>query len=139
MITGGRYSYGYNEISLIIPHQDVKVEVGSFCSIAAGCKIYVCANHRVDWVTTYPFGHINQHVFTNFNGQGHPATKGDTIIGNDVWIGQNVTIMGGLAIGDGAVIAANSHVVKSVAPYSIVGGNPARHIKLPCEPCSPCR
>jgi len=86
-------------------------------------------NHRTDWVTTYPFGHINQHIFNNFNGQGHPATKGDVVIGNDVWIGQNVTIMSGVTIGDGAIIANNSHVVRNVEPYSIVGGNPAKLIK----------
>jgi virginiamycin A acetyltransferase len=55
--------------------------------------------------------------------------KGDTVIGNDVWIGQNVTIMPGIKIGDGAIIAANSTVVKSVEPYTIYGGNPAKFIK----------
>lgn len=55
--------------------------------------------------------------------------KGDTVIGNDVWIGQNVTIMPGVKIGDGAIIAANSTVVKSVEPYTIYGGNPAKFIK----------
>ena len=55
--------------------------------------------------------------------------KGDTVIGNDVWIGQNVTIMPGVKIGDGAIIAANSTVVKSVEPYTIYGGNPAKYIK----------
>jgi acetyltransferase-like isoleucine patch superfamily enzyme len=62
----------------------------------------------------------------------HPnykITKGDVIIGNDVWISSNVTIMSGVTIGDGAVIANNSHVVKNVEPYSLVGGNPARLIK----------
>jgi hypothetical protein len=54
---------------------------------------------------------------------------GDTVIGNDVWIGQNVTIMPGIKIGDGAIIAANSTVVKSVEPYTIYGGNPAKFIK----------
>ena len=60
---------------------------------------------------------------------GHPSTKGDVIIGNDVWIGADVTIMSGVTIGDGAVIANNSHVVKDVEAYSLVGGNPARLIK----------
>ena len=57
------------------------------------------------------------------------TTRGDVIIGNDVWIADNVTIMSGVRIGDGAVIACNSHVVKDVEPYSIVGGNPAKFIK----------
>ena len=91
--------------------------------------IYLGGNHRVDWITTYPFGHIHNNIFNSFNGAGYPSTKGDVIIGNDVWIAANVTIMSGIKIGDGAVIANNSHVVKDVEPYSLVGGNPARHIK----------
>lgn len=68
--------------------------------------------------------------FPSFNGERHPGTKGDITIGNNVWIGENVTIMSGVTIGDGAVTAANSHVVKDVPPYSISEGNPARHIKF---------
>ena len=87
------------------------------------------ANHRMDGITTYPF---------NIFGCGWEKVtptieqlpfKGDTVIGNDVWICQNVTIMPGVKIGDGAIIAANSTVVKSVEPYSIYGGNPAKFIK----------
>lgn len=106
-----------------------KIKIGSFCSIAQGLKIFLCADHRHDWVTTYPFGHIHRNKFNAFNGKGHPSTKGDIIIGNDVWIGANVTIMSGITIGDGAVIANNSHVCKNVEPYSIVGGNPIKLIK----------
>ena len=91
--------------------------------------IYLGGNHRTDWVSTYPFGHIHQGVFDRFDGSGHPSTRGDVVIGNDVWIGDGVTIMSGVRIGDGAVIAANSHVVKDVEPYTLVGGNPARFIK----------
>ena len=123
----GKYTYGAPNI--IWKHSDTNLFVGNFCSIAANVNIYLGGNHRTDWVTTYPFGHINQHVFNNFNGAGHPATKGSVIIGNDVWIGNNVTIMSGVTIGDGVVIANNSHVVKNVEPYSLVGGNPAKLIK----------
>jgi virginiamycin A acetyltransferase len=72
---------------------------------------------------------MNKNVFNNFDGTGHPSTKGNVIIGNDVWIAENATIISGVTIGDGAVIANNSHVVKNVEPYSIVGGNPAKLIK----------
>jgi serine acetyltransferase len=61
---------------------------------------------------------------------GHPSCKGDIIIGNDVWIGAKATIMSGITIGDGAIIAAGSVVVKDVEPYSMVGGNPAKHLKF---------
>ena len=72
--------------------------------------------------------HICSNTFV-FIGIEQLPFKGDTVIGNDVWIGQNVTIMPGVIIGDGAIIAANSTVVKSVEPYSIYGGNPAKFIK----------
>jgi acetyltransferase-like isoleucine patch superfamily enzyme len=125
----GKYTYGTENLNIHYSDSGAKLIIGKFCSIAGNINIYLGGNHRTDWVTTYPFGHINQHIFNNFNGQGHPATKGDVVIGNDVWIGQNVTIMSGVTIGAGAIIANNSHVVRNVEPYSIVGGNPAKLIK----------
>ncbi len=88
----------------------------------------------MDWTTTYPFGHIHQNIFDKFDGTGHPTTNGNVVIGNDVWIGTNVTIMSGVTIGDGAVIANNSHVVKNIDSYSLVGGNPARFIRRRFSP-----
>jgi acetyltransferase-like isoleucine patch superfamily enzyme len=125
----GKYTYGREHIKVYAWGEGAKLKIGSFCSIASNCNIYLGGNHRTDWVTTYPFGHIHKPIFNKFNGTGHPRTNGDVIIGNDVWIGNNVTIMSGIIVGDGAVIAANSHVVKNVDPYSIVGGNPAKTIK----------
>ena len=125
----GKYTYGHTNIKTHTWGEGAKLKVGSFCSIASNCNVYLGGNHRTDWVTTYPFGHINKHLFNTFDGTGHPKTNGDVIIGNDVWIGNDVTIMSGVTIGDGSVIAANSHVVKNVSPYSIVGGNPAKLIK----------
>lgn len=126
----GKYTYGHPGIKIHSWDNIYKVHIGAFCSIADGCVIFLGGNHRIDWVTTYPFGHINQSVFNSFNGQGHPGCKGDVYIGNDVWIGANVSIMSGVKIGDGAVIACNSHVVKDVEPYSLYGGNPAKLIKF---------
>lgn len=126
-ITAGKYTYGHDKIEVIRLDQH-KVTIGNFCSIASGCKIYLNCNHRKEWITTYPFGHINESTFNSFDGMGHPTCKGDVIIGNDVWISSNVTIMSGVTIGDGAIIANNSHVVKDVEPYTIVGGNPAKYI-----------
>jgi acetyltransferase-like isoleucine patch superfamily enzyme len=124
----GKYTYGIPTIHF--SDSGSNLIVGNFCQIAANVHIYLGGNHRTDFVTTYPFGHIYENIFDNFNNKGqHPATKGDVIIGNDVWIAANVTIMSGITIGDGAVIANNSHVIKDVEPYSIVGGNPAKFIK----------
>ena len=107
-----------------------KLIVGKFCAIAKGVEFVMNgANHRMGSVTTYPF---------NIMGEGwEKATptltdlpfKGDTVVDNDVWIGTGVTVMPGVHIGDGAIIAARSVVTKDVAPFTIVGGNPARLIR----------
>lgn len=128
MTTYGKYTYSSPILLWNNNNKDANLTVGNFCSIANTVKIYLGGNHNKDWVTTYPFGHIHQNIFNNFTGEGHPSTKGNVTIGNDVWIADNVTIMSGVNIGDGAIIANNSHVVKDVEPYSIVGGNPARFI-----------
>ena len=86
------------------------------------------ANHLKDSLSTYPFAIFGKGWESAMNGKNYP-NKGNINIGNDVWIGYNATIMAGVAIGDGAIIATNSTVIKDVEPYSIVGGNPAREIK----------
>jgi acetyltransferase-like isoleucine patch superfamily enzyme len=130
----GKYTYGESNINIRGKDSGHNVKIGAFCSLAGNITIYVGANHRKDWITAFPFGHIHKGVFTKFNGDGHPSSKGDVIIGNDVWIADNVTIMSGITIGNGAIIANNSHVVKDVEPYSIVGGNPARFISYRFTP-----
>ncbi len=86
------------------------------------------ANHLTEAVSAYPFAIFGNGWQGAMNGKSYP-TKGDTIVGNDVWIGHKATIMAGVTIGDGAIIAAHSLVTKEVAPYSIVGGNPAKEIR----------
>jgi acetyltransferase-like isoleucine patch superfamily enzyme len=156
-VTIGRGSYGlgedntdkYNQIVWDTPSYNrdgvliqPKLIVGNFCSMNASTKIYLGGNHRYDWVTTYPF-HVRylnngKYRLPNHDGgdnyPGYPHSNGDVIIGNDVWFGEKVTVMSGVTIGDGAVIATNSHVVKDVAPYSISGGNPTKHIKYRFDP-----
>lgn len=107
-----------------------KLIIGKFCAIAEGVTFIMNgANHRMDGVTSYPFNIFGGGWEKVTPGVEQLPFKGDTVIGNDVWIGQNSTIMPGVSIGDGAIIAANSTVTKNVEPYSIAGGNPARIIR----------
>lgn len=106
-----------------------KLVIGKFCMIASGVKFIMNgANHLTEAVSTYPFAIFGNGWEGAMDGKSYPY-KADTVIGNDVWIGHNATIMAGVTIGDGAVIATNSTVTRNVAPYSIVGGNPAREIR----------
>jgi acetyltransferase-like isoleucine patch superfamily enzyme len=127
----GKHSYGIEHISIRSWGEGADLFIGSFCSIARNQTVFLGGNHRTDWATAFPFGHIFNEVFPTgqINGPGHPASKGNVIIENDVWIGEGCTIMSGIKIGSGSVIAAKSVVTKDVAPYTIVGGNPAKLIK----------
>ncbi len=106
-----------------------KLIIGKFCMIASDVKFIMNgANHLTNALTTYPFAIFGNGWENAMTGKSYPQ-KGDINIGNDVWIGYNATIMAGVTIGDGSIIAANSTVIKNVEPYSIVGGNPAMEIK----------
>ena len=106
-----------------------KLIIGKFCMIASDVKFIMNgANHLTDSISTYPFAIFGNGWENAMEGKTYPQ-KGNINIGNDVWIGYNATIMAGVTIGDGAIIATNATVVKDVAPYTIVGGNPAKEIK----------
>ncbi len=106
-----------------------KLIIGKFCMIASGVNFIMNgANHLTKSISSYPFAIFGNDWKDAMVGKNYP-TKGDTIIGNDVWIGHNVTIMPGIQIGDGAIIATNTTVTKNVEPYTIVGGNPSTLIK----------
>jgi acetyltransferase-like isoleucine patch superfamily enzyme len=121
----GRHTYGHQFITVHHWGEPADLTVGSFCSIYKDIHVFLGGNHRTKWGSLYPFG-----VLPPFTGTGQPnaITKGSVHIGNDVWLGYGVTIMSGVTIGHGSAIAANSHVVKNVPPFSIVGGNPAKII-----------
>ncbi len=107
-----------------------KLIIGKFCAIAQGIEFVMNgANHRMCSITTYPFNIMGNGWEKATMTLAELPLKGDTIIGNDVWIGQNVTIMPGVHIGNGAIIAANSVVAKDIPDYHIAGGNPCNIIK----------
>ncbi len=106
-----------------------KLVIGKFCQIAVGVNFVMNgANHQMNAVSTFPF-----YIFEGWEQpvppQNEMPLKGDTIVGNDVWIGQNVTILPRVHIGDGAIIGMNSVVGNNVPPYTIVAGNPAKQIR----------
>ena len=104
--------------------------IGKFCMIASGVQFIMNgANHKMDGITTYPFSIFARGWERVIPRLDELPIKGDTVIGNDVWIGMNATIMPGIHIGDGAIIATNATVVKDVEPYAILGGNPAKVIR----------
>ena len=130
----GEYTY-YDDIdgaenfeSHVTHHYDFigdKLIIGKFCAIAKGIEFIMSgANHRIDSITTYPFNIMGNGWEKSAPSLSDLKLKGDTIIGNDVWIGQNVTILPAVHIGDGAIIGANSVVAKDIPPYSVAAGNP---------------
>ena len=140
-ITVGDYTYyddaadpaGFEQNNVLFNYPEFgdSLVIGKFCQIASGTKFIMgSANHRFCSVTTYPF-----NVFGGAWTENTPPhmdqlpRKGDIIIGNDVWIGRESVIMPGIKVGDGAIIAAYSVVVKDIPAYTVYGGNPARFIK----------
>ena len=122
----GRGTYGEPEVR----HwgEPATLKVGAFCSIGSYVTVFLGGDHRVDWITTYPFSIFRESAKSI---PGRPTTtKGDVIIGNDVWIGASATILSGVNIGNGAVIGACSVVTKDVPPYGIAAGNPAKVVRL---------
>lgn len=105
-----------------------KLIIGRFCQIATGVTFIMNgANHQMNAVSTYPFYVMGwEQIPPQLEDL---LIKGDTVVGNDVWIGQNAVILPGVHIGDGAIIGLNSVVTHDVEPYSVVAGNPAKVIR----------
>ncbi len=126
------YFAGTDFESRVTHHYDFigdRLIIGKFCQIAAGVEFVMNgANHQMNAVTTFPF-----YTLEGWDMDPPPLSalplKGDTVIGNDVWIGQNATILPGVHIGDGAIIGANSVVGSDVPPYTVAAGNPVREIR----------
>lgn len=125
----GKYSFGTGSYGLPKVHdwqEGSNLIIGAYCSIASNVQIFLGGHHHTEWLTTYPFAamltHKNKLPTSGFS-------RGDVIVGNDVWLCSDVTILSGVTIGSGAVVAAGSVVTHDVEPYSIVAGNPARHVR----------
>ncbi|MCT7952186.1 CatB-related O-acetyltransferase [Ancylothrix sp. C2] len=137
LIIVGDYSYYDDPIdpenfekNVLYNYGPDKLIIGKFCAIATNVKFIMNgANHKLDGISTYPFPIFGQGWETAMDKLIALPSRGDTVIGNDVWIGYESVIMPGVCIGDGAIIAAKSVVVSDVPAYTVFGGNPARKIK----------
>jgi virginiamycin A acetyltransferase len=121
-ITVGKKSYG---IINIVDHSpcNAKLYIGSYVSIADGVQFLLAGEHQLNSISTYPF------KVMSFGEEKEAGSKGNIIVKDDVWIGQNAIICSGVTIGQGAIVAAGSVVTKNVEPYAIVGGNPCKLIR----------
>ncbi|MCC0805467.1 CatB-related O-acetyltransferase [Methylobacterium sp. W2] len=112
-----------------------RLRIGRFCALAAGTRFLMNGgNHRLDAPSTYPFLIFGGAWAGRFPEEMAFPNRGDTVIGNDVWLGYDSTILPGIRIGDGAVVAAKSVVTRDVPPYAIVAGNPARLVRMRVPP-----
>ena len=122
----GKHSYG-RPIIHNYKGSEAKVIIGSYCSIAPEVTFITGGIHPLNWVSTFPFRH--QWQLPGSDADGMPATKGNIVVGSDVWIGTGSLILSGVKIGHGAVIGARSVVTKDVAAYSLVAGSPAAVVR----------
>ena len=107
-----------------------RLVIGKFCALAAGCVFIMNgANHRMDGPSTFPFPIMGGAWAEHLDLVAGLPSRGDTVVGNDVWLGGNVTVMPGVRIGHGAIVSTGSVVTRDVPDYAIVGGNPAVRVK----------
>jgi virginiamycin A acetyltransferase len=120
----GDYTYG-PPFHIQKWNDNTHYSVGKFCSLSDNITLFLGGNHNTKSISTYPF-----HIIKDLEKlDTHPLSKGDITIQNDVWIGSHATILSGVTIGNGAVIAAYSVVTKNVPAYAIAAGNPAKIVR----------
>lgn len=125
----GKYSFGVGSYGLPKVHDwddGATLSIGAYCSIAMNVQIFLGGHHHSEWVTTYPFSAMLPNI------EGIPPasfSRGDVVVGNDVWLCSGCVVLSGVTIGDGAIVSAGAIVTRNVEPYSIVAGNPARHLR----------
>ncbi|UWQ44095.1 CatB-related O-acetyltransferase [Leisingera aquaemixtae] len=125
----GRFTHGYEELDIQKQGGGANVSIGAFCSIGRGMRILLDASPMLDRITAFPFGEV---FCEELGGAGVHVPRqngGDVVIGNDVWIGANATVLAGVTIGNGAVIGPNATVASDVGAYEVWAGNPAQRVR----------
>ncbi|MFI1235304.1 CatB-related O-acetyltransferase [Nocardia salmonicida] len=138
LIEVGEYSYyddpdeptSFETRNVLYHYGPEKLIIGKFCALGTGTRFIMNgANHRMDGPSTFPFPTMGGSWSNHFDLLTGLPVRGDTVVGNDVWFGNGVTVMPGVRIGHGAIISTGSVVTRDVPDYGIVGGNPAGLIK----------
>lgn len=124
-----QYSIGTGTYGMPQVHdwnEGATLKIGAYSSLAGNVQIYLGGHHRTDWVSCFPFPAFIEEAahIVDYGG-----TRGDVVIGSDVWICSNSIILSGVTIGHGAVIANGSVVTRDVAPYAVIAGNPAQQVR----------
>ncbi len=123
----GSYSYGCPKVRF--PESGRRLTIGRYCSIADKVEILLGGDHRLDWVSTYPFAAMSGLWPDAQAPADYHTSRGDVTIGNDVWLGSGCMILSGVTVGHGAVVAARAVVTRDVPPYAVVAGNPAKIVR----------
>lgn len=139
LIEVGAYSYyddpdepeAFETRNVLHHYGPERLVIGKFCALAAGVRFLMNgANHRMDGISTYPFPTMGGPWAEHFGLLSGLPGRGDTVVGNDVWLGDGATVLPGVRIGHGAIVGARSLVTRDVPDYAVVGGNPARVLRL---------
>ncbi|SMF43425.1 transferase hexapeptide (six repeat-containing protein) [Azospirillum oryzae] len=128
VVSIGSFTYFSDPLELVTYGEPGKIEIGKFCSIADGVRIYFGGMHAMDGVSTYPAEMLAEWM-PELAGPNSTSSKGPVVIGNDVWIGEGASILSGVTVGDGAIIGARAVVSRNVPPYGVAVGNPARVVR----------
>lgn len=124
-----KYELGVGTYGMPVVHdldEGTTLRIGSYCSIAGNAQIFLGGQHCISWVSSYPFPEFFPEARHIKNPSG---SRGDVVIGSDVWLCSNCTILSGVTIGHGAVIASGAVISRDVEPYAVMAGNPARRVR----------
>lgn len=126
LVTIGPHTYANNGLNVDWWGGEMRLRIGNYCSIADSATFFLSHGHHTDWITSYPFARGDDYWLAGRKFPDGVVTKGDLVVGSDVWVGNGARVLSGVHVGHGAVIATGAIVTADVPPYAFVAGNPAR-------------
>lgn len=130
----GPHTYANNGLNVDWWGGEARLRIGGYCSIADSATFFLSHGHRIDWITSYPFARGDDYWLAGRKFPDGVVSKGDVVVGCDVWVGNGARILSGVHIGHGAVVATGAVVTADVPPYAFVAGNPARIVSYRFPP-----